>query len=115
MNWGEGPALGREKDDCLAGGVAVGFGRQGEGLEAVKDRLGLEDHAFAAAKWAVVHGAVAVVGKSAEVVGVEVDEPCADGSSDDAVIERAGEERREDGDEVEAHEDGWVIDWERDG
>ncbi len=42
-------------------------------VEAVEDGFGLEDHAFAAAEGPVVDGAVAVVGKGAEVVGADVD------------------------------------------
>ena len=48
-------------------------GRRSERFDAVKDGLGLDDHAFAAAEGTVVHGAMAVVGEVAQVVGGDVD------------------------------------------
>ncbi len=68
---------------------------------------GLEDHAFAAAEGTVVYGAVAVVGEGAEVVRGDLDCAGGDGAAEDAVIEHAGEEVREDGEDVEAH-GGWL-------
>ena len=74
-----------------------------ERFDAVKDGLGLEDHAFAAAEGTVVHGAMAVVGEVAQVVGGDVDRAAGDGPAQDSVVERAGEEVGEDGEDVEAH------------
>ena len=41
-------------------------------LDAIEDGLGLENHAFAAAKGTVVYGAMAVVGEVAQVVEGDV-------------------------------------------
>ena len=72
----ESLALRGEKDDGLAGEIAGGFRCDAEFFEgALEDGLRQEDHAFAAAEGTVVHGAVAVVGPVAEVVGVDEDRP----------------------------------------
>jgi hypothetical protein len=107
---GERTALRGEEDDGLAGGGAegetLGLGREMEGFDAVEDGLGLEDHALPAAEGTVVDGAVAVVGEGAEILRVDLHETGTDGTGDDAVIERAGEEGGKDGEEIEAHELG---------
>ena len=64
---------------------------------------GLKAHAFAAAEGTVVHGAMAVVGEVAQVVGGDVARAAGDGPAQDSVVERAGEEVGEDGEDVEAH------------
>jgi hypothetical protein len=100
---GEALALGGEQDDGLFGGVAGGFRGDVQRFEALEDGLGLQDHALAAAKGAVIDGAMTVVGEGAEVVGVDLSDALAEGARDDTVAERASEELREDGDDVEAH------------
>jgi hypothetical protein len=74
-----------------------------EGGEGEGKRLGLEDHAFAAAEGAVVDGAVAVVGEGAEIVDMDGHQSFALGAAHDAVLEDALEEGGEDGDDVETH------------
>ena len=81
----EALALRGEKNDGLAGGVTGGLGSEIEGLEALEDGLGLENHALATAEGTVVNGAVAVVGEGAEVVGVGAGEAGAQGARDDAM------------------------------
>ncbi len=100
---GEGRALGGEQDDLLAGGVACGFGGDGEGFDSLGEGFGLENHALAAAKGAVVDGAVAVVGEAAKVVDVDGDQPSGDGPAEDAMAEDGGEKVGENGDQIEAH------------
>ena len=99
---GEGAALGAEEDDAGAGG-AFGLGWDAEGGEGLGQRLGLEDHALAAAEGAVIHGAVAVMGEGAQVVRREFDVPLGQSAAEDSVFEEAGEEGGEDGDNVEPH------------
>ena len=74
-----------------------------DGFEGFGEGLGFEDHAFASAKGTVVDGAVTVVGEVAEVVGADFYEAGGDGALDDSVLEDAGEEAGEDGDDVESH------------
>ena len=100
---GEGAALCGEEDDGLFGCVALWFGGDVEGLKAVVDGLGLEDHALAAAEWPVVYGAVTVFSKRAKIMRSNVDEVGGDGALEDAVVERRGEECGKDGEDVEAH------------
>ncbi len=100
---GEGRTLGGEEDNLLAGGVAGGFGGDGEGFDGLGEGFGLENHALTAAKGAVVNGAVTVVREAAEVVDLDGDQAPGDGPAEDAVAEDGGEEVGENGDEVEAH------------
>jgi hypothetical protein len=107
----EALALRGEQDHGLfvrLAGCAGGFGGKGQGLEAVEDGLGLEDHALAAAEGTVVDGAVTVVGEGAEVVDVGSGDAGAEGARDDAVAQDAlvgegAKELRKDGEDVEAH------------
>jgi hypothetical protein len=102
---GKALSLGGEQNDGLFGGVAGGFRCEVEGFEGFVDGLGLEDHALAAAKRAVVDGAVAVVGEGPEVVGMGAGDPGTKGSRDDAKVEWAAEKIGEYGEDVEAHRD----------
>jgi hypothetical protein len=71
--------------------------------QAVEDRLGLEDHAFAAPEGTVIHGTVAVVREGAQVVGLDRNQASLDGATEDAVVKRAGKETGEDRNDVEGH------------
>ena len=113
----EALALRGEQDDRLLGwraggarGAAGGFCGEGQGLEAVEDGLGFEDHALAAAEGTVVDGAVTVVGKGAEVVDVGAGQAGAERARDhavaqDALVGEGAEEVGKDGEDVEAHRD----------
>ncbi len=74
-----------------------------ERFDCFKKRLGLEDHAFAAAERAVVDGAVAVLRELAQVLDVNLHDAGFGGAANDAVLQRTSEEFRKDSDEVEAH------------
>ncbi len=72
-------------------------------LHGLKHRLRLEHHALAAAERAIVHGLVAVVSELPQIVHANIDQAGLSGSADNAVVERSGEELREDGDDVKLH------------
>ena len=108
----ERAALGRQENDGFAGLVAGLFGGDGQGFDGVEDGFGLEEHAFASAEGAIVYGTVAVVGEGPEVKRVDVDGAVSAGAAQDAVVEWAGEEIREDGEDIDAHEDALrIVGW----
>ena len=78
--------------------------RHGQRLQALKDGLRLEDHAFAATEGSVVHGAMAVMGEGAQVVGLDGGLSRAQRALQNAVVEGAAKELRKEGDDIEAHE-----------
>ena len=82
---------------------SVADGMAKERFDGFEKRFGFEDHSFAAAERAIVNGLVAVFGELAQILNVNVDKACFAGAANDAVIERAGEEFRKNGDEIEAH------------
>lgn len=101
-------ASGREQNDgsigverWLGGGIAYRVTE--ERFDGFEERLGLEDHAFAAAEGAIVHGAMPVSSEFAQVLDVDLNDGGFACAADDAVFEGAGEEFGEDGDQVEAH------------
>jgi hypothetical protein len=100
---GEALALCGEQNDGFASCVAFCFGCDAQRLDAIEDGFGLEHHAFAAAEGAVVDGAVTVMRKGAEVVGVRFRKAFTEGARDDSELKRTNKEVREDGDDVEAH------------
>ena len=55
--------------------VAFARGATFPDLNTFKDRFRLQDHSFAAAEWAVIHGAVLVFGKDPQVLDVDFDQP----------------------------------------
>lgn len=92
-------ALGGEEHDAAAG---IALRTAGEdGFDGFKDGFALQEHAFPAPERSVVDGAMAVVGPVAEVVELDVEEAGFTGSVNDAMVERAAEEVREDGENVE--------------
>ena len=107
---GVGAALGGEQDDGFAGRIAGRLRREVEGVEAVEDWPGFEDHAFATAKGPVVDSLMAVVGEGAEVVQVDARGAGGEGAGEDAVIKESCEEAGEDGEDIEAHVGGlWMA------
>jgi hypothetical protein len=105
---GEALAGGGEQDDggvrmerWPGGGVAYGMAE--ERFDCFEEWFGLKNHTFAAAEGAIVDGAMAVFGEFAQILDVDVDDGGFAGATDDAVLERAGEEFGEDGNQVEAH------------
>src|SRR5215468_8535575 len=73
----------------LSRGVA--YGTAEERFDGFKERFGLEDHAFTPAEGAIINGAMAVSGESAQVLDVDVDDTGFAGAAHDAVFEGAGE------------------------
>jgi hypothetical protein len=63
----------------------------------------LPNHAFAAAKGAVVYGAVTVVGKRTEIVDPYLDEAFGEGPAQNAILEKAGKEAGKDSNDLKAH------------
>ena len=57
-----------------------------------KDRFRLKDHAFAAAKRAIIHGAVTVMRKRPQVVDFDRCQTGFSGPADNAVIQRPAKE-----------------------
>jgi hypothetical protein len=102
---GEGTALGGEEDDGLLGEIAVGSGGDAEVLKALEDRAGLEDHAFTAAKGTIVYGLVTVVGEGAKVVNGDGCDLASESTGEDTVAQKTFEESREDGNNIESHEE----------
>jgi len=101
-------AGGGEQDDGGAGveggfGGGVADGMTEERFDGFEERLGFEHHALAAAKGAIVDSAMTVFGEFAQVLDVDVDDGGFAGAADDAVLQGAGKEFGEDGDEVKAH------------
>src|SRR6476660_4008685 len=98
----------REKNDrglfarrILLRGISSGVAE--ERFDGLKERLRLEDHAFAAAERPIVHGAMAVSRELAQVLDVNLHDAGFSRAANDSVIQRASEELRKDGDEVKAH------------
>ena len=83
------------------------FGRLGEdGLEAVEDRLGLDEHPGPAAEGLVVHGLAASCREVAEVVEPHVGEPLLLRDTERPLGEETPEHPGEEGEDVDAHEEG---------
>src|SRR5438128_7444188 len=85
---------------CLRG---IADGMAEKRFDGFKKRLGLEDHAFAAAEGTIINGFVAVFGELAQILNMNVDKTSFAGAANDSVIERAGKEFRKNSDEIEAH------------
>ena len=81
--------------------------RTNQGFYRLENRLGLHDHAFAAAEWAVIDGAVTIMGEVAQVVHGDVDELRLTRAAHDAVIEGPAKKVRENRDHVKMH--GWNL------
>jgi len=74
-----------------------------EFFDRFKQRLRFQHHTFAAAEWAVVDGAMAILGELAQILNMNLRDAGFARAANNAVIERPGEKFREDSDEVEAH------------
>src|SRR5258707_10659346 len=61
-------------------------------LQTFKDRFRLQDHSFAAAKWAVIHGAVFIFRKVPQVVNVYFDQARFASPPNNSVIQWAAKE-----------------------
>ena len=83
------------------GGIADAVPK--ERLHSLKKRLRFQHHAFAAAERPVVHGAVAIFGKVAQVLHVNFDDSRFARAADNPVIERTVEELGENRNQIEAH------------
>src|SRR5579883_111126 len=94
----EHAALGGEQGYFL-----IGAAFRPDGFHGVEDRLGLEDHAFAASERPVVDGFVAVVGPVPEVVDADVQDARIFRPFDHAEVERPREKFGEDRQDVENH------------
>ena len=124
VTWIEGAALfllgavsvacsGSERDGRSSNGVAESVAENGEGsgsdepnpakAVSVEDRLAAEEHAGAAAVGGLVDGGMLAGGPVAEVPGVDFDETGVDRFLEQALLEIAVEEVREDGEDVETH------------
>ncbi len=80
-------------------GVALGP----DTFDGFEERLGLQEHAFAAAEGPVVHSAVQIVRPVAQVVQMDFERARLGGPGDHAVFERSCKELRKDGEEVKLH------------
>jgi hypothetical protein len=72
-------------------------------FDGLEQRLGFQQHAFAAAERAVIDGAMAVVREGAQVVHVNVHETRLARPPHDSVIQRACKKFRENRDDLELH------------
>src|SRR5208283_1095617 len=104
-------ALRRKQDDGLlrAPGRMVSCSnfarRQLHRLQTFKERLRLQDHAFAAAEWAVIHGAVPVVRELAQIVDFDLHQAHFRGPAGNTVVEWSTKEVRKNRDNVGLHLD----------
>ena len=71
--------------------------------ESFGDRFRFEHHAFATAEWAIIDGAVAVVGKVAQIVNADRYQTLGPRTAHDAVLKYPGKEAGKDGDNLETH------------
>jgi hypothetical protein len=74
-----------------------------ERLQTFKDRFRLQDHAFAAAKRAVIHGAVFVFRKVPQIVNAYFRQASLACPADDAVIQLSAKEVRKDREDIDLH------------
>jgi hypothetical protein len=72
-------------------------------FDGVEKGLGLQHHAFAAAKRAIIDGAVAVLGKYAKVLYLDADDAGLARATKDSMVEWASKKFRKNRDKVEAH------------
>jgi len=101
-------ARGGEKNDCgffvveiFLRGVSDGTAE--ERFDGFEEWLGLKDHAFAAAKGAIVHGAMTISCELAQILHVNMHEACFAGTAQDAVIERAREKFWKNRNQIKSH------------
>ncbi len=92
-------AAGRGEHDQVAGLV----GELLHGFDAIDHRLDFEQHAGAAAVGAIVDGFVFIFGPVADVVQIDLHQAVLDGQLQQALAQVAGEDFREEGEDVETH------------
>ena len=63
-----------------------------ECFQTFKDRFRLQDHALAAAKWAVIHSAVPIMCKCPQIVDFDIYQSSFPSPPDNAVIQRSAKE-----------------------
>src|SRR5215469_14070117 len=101
----ESSPLCRKQDDALVRSSPDAFlaGGESERIQTFKDRCRLQDHAFAAAKWAVVHGAVSIMRELPQIVDFNFRQAHFRGPAGNAVIQRSAKEVRKDRDNIGLH------------
>jgi hypothetical protein len=72
-------------------------------MQCFSQRLRLENHPLAAAKWPVVNRPVAVMRKVAQVVDIDLDQFSGERAAHDSMLKKAAKEPRKDCDDVKAH------------
>jgi len=103
---GEGPALRGHQDD---GRTVGGAGRAEDGLDGGEDRLGLHNHAAAAAVGQVVGDVVFAAGVVADVVHLHVEQAGGLGALEDGLLHVGLADGGEEGEQVEAEHGGIVM------
>src|SRR6516225_69346 len=63
--------------------------RDAQLLNTFKDRFRLEDHPLAAAKWAVIHGAMLIAGKLPQVVDARFHQARLAGAAENSIVQRS--------------------------
>ena|SRR5438067_2922256 len=93
----------RQQHDGFTFAIALVFRSNAQRFYTFEQRLRLEHHAFAAAKWTVIYRLVAVTGKRAQIVQREFNQPSLARAAHDPIIQRTTEEVREYGDNLKLH------------
>ena len=83
--------------------LGAGLRLNAQRAQRLCQRFRLQYHTFAAAKGTVVHGAVPVVRKCAQIVNADRNQPLGQRPPHDSVLEDAGKELRKDGNDLETH------------
>src|SRR5262249_54161034 len=77
--------------------------RNSHRFHTFKDRFRLQDHAFAAAEWAVIHGTVPIFGKGPQIVNSDLNQARLTRPASNSVIERATKKVRKNRDNLNLH------------
>jgi hypothetical protein len=99
----ERPALSGEQDDGLPRCVTPRSIANIERIRAVEDGSGFQDHPFATSKRTVVHSAVPIMGKCAQIVRMHRNDACGNRPAQNAVVQGPFEKVGEDRKHIEAH------------
>jgi hypothetical protein len=78
-------------------------GRNLQRLQTLKERFRLQDHAFAAAERAVIHGAVPIMRVLPQIVDFDFHQAHFRGPAGNAVIKRPAKEVRKNRDDIGLH------------
>src|SRR4051812_20220572 len=98
----EALALRGKQNNTFRGGPLLA-GTHSHCFHTFKDRFRLQYHALAAAKRAVIHGAVPVFRKRPQIVNNYLNQACFASPPSDSVIKRATKEIRENRDNLNLH------------